>query len=150
MTTTRALRAAGTPSAVIPGRASFLARARNPYSRMVVMDSGPAPSGASRNDEEESPAMIKEAAALASPLVRQPEGSFHHRHTAAADMAGDDSAVFLADAGQQQARSSEVDALPDRNDSSASRSPARSASSAAAAAVALPVAGSSDRPLDPG
>jgi hypothetical protein len=54
MAKTRAHRVAGMPSAVIPGRASFLARARNPYSRMVVMDSGPAPSGASRNDEGET------------------------------------------------------------------------------------------------
>src|SRR6185437_8158251 len=46
-------------------------------------------------------------------LASEPEGAFHHRHTAAADMACDDDAVLLADAGQQQARSSEVDALPD-------------------------------------
>src|ERR1700760_1407059 len=39
---------------------------------------------------------------------------------------------------------------PIRSDNSASRSPDKSASSAAAAAVALPVAGSSERPLDPG
>src|SRR5260221_14213027 len=30
------------------------ARARNPYSRSVVMDSGPAPRGASRNDGDQS------------------------------------------------------------------------------------------------
>src|SRR6187399_1728325 len=48
-----------------------------------------------------------------SRLSIQPERSFHHLHAAAADMDRGDRAVLLADARQQEARSTHVDALPD-------------------------------------
>src|SRR5882724_10029635 len=68
-----------------------------------IMDSGPAPYGASRND----------GGIICSPLPGQPKRSFHHLHTSPADMRGHDNAVRFADAGQQQARPVDIDALPD-------------------------------------
>src|SRR4051812_22056152 len=48
-----------------------------------------------------------------SPLAVQPERAFHHLDAGPADMRGSNGAALLADAGQQQARPSHVDALPD-------------------------------------
>ena len=59
-------------------------------------------------------------------------------------------AALLAHPRQQQARPAHVDALADPQFQFAIAARVESASSAAAAAVALPVAGSSDRPLEPG
>ena len=84
----------------------------------------------------------------ASPPPRQPERAFHHRHAAAADMRGDDRAVCLQTRVSSRLGRPMSTPCPIRSFNSPSRSPARSASSAAAATVALPVAGSSDRPLD--